>query len=186
MSMAFVTYAALLIADFKGSLKVSALPVIALGVNLWLGDRLVPHFRERRSLPNEGIRRSARYFATAVIGFGLVAGAIIGILMKIWDPVATSQQVAAVGASAGLYFGLSRGLGLGGYAVLRHVAIRMILIRARVIPVRLVRFLSDAEERILLQRNGSGFAFPHRLLQEHLAITPEALAARLGPAQGIP
>lgn len=186
MSIAFVDFAVYLIAGFKGSFSMSALPVIALGMNLWLGDRLVPHFRERRSLPNEGIRRSARYFATAAIGFGLVAGTIIGILVRIWDPGATFQQDTAVGAAACIYFGLSRGLSLGGYAVLRHFAIRMALIRAGAIPVRFVRFLRDAEQRILLQRDGSGFAFPHRLLQEHLATTPEALDARVDLAPRIP
>jgi hypothetical protein len=45
--------------------------------------------------------------------------------------------------------------------------------------LRYVRFLHDAEGRVLLRRTGSGFAFPHRMLQEHLSTTPEKLVRRL-------
>jgi hypothetical protein len=59
----------------------------------------------------------------------------------------------------------------GGLAILYHWAIRTMLIRQKSIPLRFQYFLHDAEQRIPIYRVGSGFTFPHRLLQEHIAIS---------------
>jgi hypothetical protein len=44
--------------------------------------------------------------------------------------------------------------------------------------------MHDAEQRILLRRVGSGFAFPHRRLLEHLDTQPEDLVQRLAARPG--
>jgi hypothetical protein len=49
--------------------------------------------------------------------------------------------------------------------------------KAHSIP--LSKFLHYAENRILLRRIGNGFAFPHRLIQEHLNTSAADLLARL-------
>jgi hypothetical protein len=47
------------------------------------------------------------------------------------------------------------------------------------LPLRLLGFLNGAQQRILMYRAGGGFIFPHRLIQEHLAVPCEDLLPRL-------
>ncbi|WP_189135450.1 NACHT domain-containing protein [Wenjunlia tyrosinilytica] len=152
----------------------------ALGcAELFISDRLIPHITEHRAQPNEGIRRSARYCAISAICFGLTAGVLTAGITMLSDDTTTPGRMALTGLIVGTYIGLSRGLGLGGYAVLRHIVMRVLLARSGSAPLRYKHFLHDSEIRILLRRSGSGFIFPHQLLLEHFDIPYESLLARV-------
>ena len=116
--------------------------------------------------PNEGIRRSAR---SALLGalvfalvFGLIPGAIVGVFPNAGDPL-------VFGLAFGVSSALLGGLAYGGYAVLSHLALRLVLWWNGVMPLRYVRFLDYAAERIFLRKAGGGYIFVHRLLMEHFA-----------------
>lgn len=64
---------------------------------------------------------------------------------------------------------LAGGLSFGGLACLRHLVLRGLLIYGGFTPVRYVRFLDEATERLFLRRAGSGYLFIHRLLLDYLA-----------------
>ncbi|GAA0904510.1 NACHT domain-containing protein [Virgisporangium aurantiacum] len=155
-------------------------------LNLSLSDRLAPRVVDRRPRPTEGIRRSVRHSVGALTIFGVGFGAAAsGVAAMMAD--AAPRRVALVGVIVGAYVGLSRALGLGGYAILRYAAVRMALARARFAPVRYARFLRDVEGRGLLHRAGSGYVFPHRLIQEHLAVPfDQEVRARLIPTEEAP
>jgi transcriptional regulator with XRE-family HTH domain len=137
--------------------------------------------QDRQSL-NQGVRRSA--VNSAIIGL-LSAGAIgglglIGNCLSYW---------LNEGLSTGLNEGLDKGLGYalssawlfaisggligwaisGGWAVLRHFALRRLLHRRHVFPWHAQGFLDNAIACILLQRVGGGYSFIHRLLLEYFA-----------------
>jgi hypothetical protein len=72
-------------------------------------------------------------------------------------------------ATFGLIFGLNFGLKYGGYSVIKHYALRLILNWNNFIPWKFVPFLDYCTDLIFLQRVGSGYIFVHRLLMEHFA-----------------
>ncbi len=61
----------------------------------------------------------------------------------------------------GLVFGLAAGLGFGGLACLQHLVLRTALTVNGFAPLRYVRFLDDATERLFLRHAGSGYLFVH-------------------------
>jgi eukaryotic-like serine/threonine-protein kinase len=131
-----------------------------------LSAGLVSGLREERFVPNEGIRRSARYALVAGLSAGLVGGVAGGL---------------AAGRLAGLASGLSAGLGFGlvftltvamvfgGAACLQHFVVRAWLAREGIAPWRYGPFLEAMAQRLLIRRSGNAYLFPHRLLRDHLA-----------------
>jgi len=129
---------------------------------------------ETRAVPNEGIHRSARSALFVGLVYGLLGGLFGGLLVGLFVG-------AVVGLVAGLVFGLSIGLvvglvgglfsGLvaGGEACIKHVALRLWLIRNGSTPWNYVKFLDHAAERILLRKVGGGYVFLHRMLLEYFA-----------------
>ncbi len=93
---------------------------------------------------------------------GLVFGLVIGLVggLVIW---------LGGGLALGLVAGLGWGLLNGGYAVINHFTLRLLLTRANSMPLNYVRFLDYAAERILLRKVGGGYIFIHRMLMEHFA-----------------
>jgi hypothetical protein len=131
-----------------------------------LASGLTSKMRETRTSPNEGIRRSARN----AVGVGLTAGLVLGLLIgMIFGRAFTWVVGLNIGGAVGITFGLAVGLREGGGAVLRHLALRMLLVRNKFVPWRYVEFLEYATARIFLRRAGGGYIFVHRLLQEHFA-----------------
>jgi hypothetical protein len=105
---------------------------------------------ETRDLPNEGIHRSAR---NALV-FGLVLG------LGCW---------VILGPGFGRVLGLLFGLKAGGAAGLKHLVLRLWLIRNGSTAWKYVRFLDYAADRILLHKVGGGYAFIHRMLLDYFA-----------------
>ncbi|NJL49212.1 MAG: hypothetical protein HC929_19340, partial [Leptolyngbyaceae cyanobacterium SM2_5_2] len=54
----------------------------------------------------------------------------------------------------------------------QHLALRLVLYRANVIPWNYARFLNYGCERFLVQQVGGRYQFVHRLVQEWLAAMP--------------
>lgn len=105
---------------------------------------------ETRTRPNEGIHRSAGGALIVGLNFGFVVGVVQGV-------------------GAGLLAGVITALAFGGGAFLSHYALRLVLWRSDVLPLRCARFLDYAAERIFLRKVGGGYIFIHRYLLEYFA-----------------
>jgi len=139
---------------------------VASGLVAVLSGGLSSQMSATRTTPNEGMRTSAHN----AIGIGLTASLVIGLAAGlIFGWTFTAVVGLSIGAAFGLSFGLIVGLKEGGGAVLRHVALRILLVRNGFAPWRYVRFLEYARERIFLRRAGGGYIFVHRLLREYFA-----------------
>lgn len=123
-----------------------------------LDFELIRSDASRRSVPNEGVRRSARYALVGSAG-GALAGGLVGGL-------AGGVSGAWFGASL---FGLIVAMMVGLHPCLQHLILRLFLWRNGSAPLNYVRFLDHAVERIFLHRVGGGYAFVHRELLEHFA-----------------
>ncbi|MEU6426139.1 helix-turn-helix transcriptional regulator [Microbispora sp. NPDC046973] len=141
------------------------------------GNNFEPSLKEERATPNEGIRRSLRFaIVQGAAHATLVAGCLLAVFRTAGAPLPNALLMAGFPASL---FGMARAYRYGGLALVRHWTIRACLAASGDSPFRCKQFLHDAEQRILLRRIGGGYAFPHPLLQEHLAIAPDTLLSRL-------
>lgn len=143
---------------------------LATGLSVWhivvfvsgLDHRIV----SASSRPNEGIRRSTR----SAIRNGLVGWVVVWVGGEVSEGLALGlRAVLNSGLTSGLTSGLVVGLAFGGYAVLSHLALRVVLWRHGAMPLNYVRFLDYCVERIFLRRVGGGYIFVHRMLLEYFA-----------------
>jgi len=163
--------------EVLGSLLAAGL-LVGLGVPLIGG--LARELRYQRTMPNEGIRRSARNALVAglLVGPGafLIALLVVGLI---------GGLAAALGA--GLLVGLAAGLGVGlvygGAACVQHYLIRAAMTRQQCAPWRYGQFLEAMTKRLLLRRAGSAYVFIHRLLRDYLAESVQAEQAMSLPMQ---
>ena len=119
---------------------------------------------ETKSSPNQGILLSIRnaFFAGLIIG--LVIG-LIGVLLSFGD-LSDALNTMLSGVLIG---GLIGALYYGGFDVIQHYALRLLLVLQGHTPADYARFLDYAVDRIFLQKVGGGYRFIHRLLLEHFA-----------------
>jgi eukaryotic-like serine/threonine-protein kinase len=158
----------------------AALAGIVLGG--MVGDQL-----DVQTRPNQGIRRSARSALRVWLVFGLTAapmGAFLSVLITTMlandvnlraDVFFWIGSIVSSALVAWVVVGIIGALGFGGYAVLSHIALRLILWRSGAAPLDYVRFLDYCVERIFLRKVGGGYIFVHRLLMEHFASLQEKL-----------
>lgn len=128
--------------------------------------------------PGAGLRRSARSAATAGLFF-LFAGGLSGLLLLAAGARVLSalEEGVTIGWSfylyAGALFAVQIGsvgaLCFGGYTLSSHLALRLVLWRAGLLPWRLGALLEEGAERALLRRVGGGYIFLHRVFLEHFA-----------------
>jgi hypothetical protein len=125
--------------------------------------------------PNQGIhatRRTMRRagipfaFINAAIGYG--AGTLFGSLLNF------SLKLQLNWPLIGLGLGLLGPLRYGGLTLWRHYLLRFRLSRQGVLPFstndrKLIAYLDDMVDHLLLRRVGGGWIFIHRHLQEHFA-----------------
>jgi DNA polymerase III delta prime subunit/MFS family permease len=132
--------------------------------------------------PNEGIWRSGRrgvlLVLCAILVFGLGAGTVFGLFSRsITDFLYAWIYGPLLGVGAGLIFGLAFGL-VGGRtglaAFLQHFTLRLFLARLKLLPWKLIPFLDEATDRLLLHRVGGSYLFVHRLLRDVLATQEES------------
>jgi NACHT domain len=163
--------------NFSVWLALTPMVVIWITVHSLTDSNFVPGLREQRSEPNEGIRRSFRH--------ALVSGSILALPLSLYFTTfmyllgGPFGHLLFMGTVLGLTYGLGRAFQLGGSACVCYWTTRIRMRRSGSAPLRYKRFLHDAEQRILLRRVGSGFSFPHRLLQEHLGTMPDERLKRL-------
>lgn len=163
-------------------LSLTPMVMIWLAVHTITDTNFVPALRAERNLPNEGIRRSLRH--------ALVAGLVLAAPLSAYFTISMSllkvplANVIYMGIVLALTYGLGRAFQLGESACTCYWTVRVRLHRLGHAPLRYQRFMHDAEQRILLRRVGSGFAFPHRRLLEHLDAQPDDLVQRLAARPG--
>lgn len=126
------------------------------------------------TLPNQGIRRTARNALMVGVFAALCVGLLITLMIRLllvlslgelapWSEVVSA--VMLLGSLGGLYWGMR----YGGLSYLQHYALRLLLVRQGVMPFRYVPFLDFAAQRILLRKVGGGYIFIHRLLLDYFA-----------------
>lgn len=120
---------------------------------------------EKRTAPNQGIRRSAANTITFALAGWFIFG-IIAVLAR-WRFLGVSPD-AYTFISSGLIGGLIGAI-VPGIACLQHFILRFMLWRNGYIPWNYARFLNYATERLFLQKVGGRYRFIHDLLREHFA-----------------
>ena len=108
-----------------------------------------------KTVPNEGIHRSARMAESIGLSTGLL---LAGLRYELLG-----------GLFGGPLIGLAIGLRYGGRACLQHLVLRLALRYHGSISRRYADFLDYAAERLFLRKVGGGYIFIHRLLQEYFA-----------------
>jgi hypothetical protein len=122
---------------------------------------------ETKTVPNQGMRRSA-WHALVIGGMcGLCAGSIAGVMQRLLGEDALTS--VRVGISVLLGYAAMVGLVYGGLACFQHAVVRWLLWRSGAAPLRYAAFLDDCTGRIFLHRIGGGWIFVHRLLLEYFA-----------------
>ena len=138
-----------------------------------------------QSWPNRGMHTSAVVIVLmasrmALLGAGL--GALAGVYshfvdlttpyVKLLIPYVHSHLAAmALGyAVVGFSLGLVLSLAVSGSDIIfRHIALRLVLAACGAIPLNVVKFLDDCDQRLLLRKVGGSYTFVHRLLLDHFA-----------------
>jgi len=147
----------------EGGLFVGLIAGLVFGLIPLLSGEAV----ETRQQPNQGTLRSIKM----ALATGLIVGAIVGPIFG-WRGEQSFRAFTTL--SVGLIFGLSLGLVGGGLFVIRHFVLRSMLWIGRSTPIRYVRFLDYAAERLFLRKVGGGYIFVHRMLLEYFASLPES------------
>jgi len=160
-------------------LRPLAVSVVVSGLILGLLGGLRINVIETKTLPNQGIRLSARNGVAVGLVSGLLIPSMVGLaitgLIFVFYP--TSRQDFLSGlwefltGLSGLFvaFAVLTALWYGGLDVVQHLILRLIFYLKGYIPWNLAHFLNYAAERIFLQKVGSGYKFFHRLLQDYFA-----------------
>ncbi len=142
-----------------------------------------PALREGSLRPNQGMRQSLMNgvaigtlgFVAAAFTFGVVVvPAVLPYLDQRSSLVGLPHPAWSAAAIVGPMVGLISGMVQGGWAVLVHVATRVVLAATSAVPLRLVPLLDEAVELSLLRRIGGGYLFAHRTFQQALAAPEEA------------
>jgi NACHT domain len=166
-----------------GMVVFGILGALVTGVVFGPVSALEPRLNVTPAAPGWGMRTSRR---NALVGGlvggllgaltgGLVGGLIGGPVAGLSPPPGSAQQNLALalgldnGLDFALVFGLIAWLRRGGGALMRHLALRRLLVRSGCAPRDYVAFLDHATRLILLRRRGGGYEFVHRLLLEHFA-----------------
>lgn len=69
----------------------------------------------------------------------------------------------------GTLFGLVVAMQFGGYAIIKHYALRVTIENDKTMPTGIIKSLENAVKLNLLYEVGGGFMFTHRLIMEHFA-----------------
>jgi serine/threonine protein kinase len=121
---------------------------------------------ELHSLPNQGMRAT---FATAIRG-GLFSGlTIILIALVGYAPVTSVAFGLGIGSVIGAIVSYTYWFGYGGFPLIQHLTLRLVLHRNKFIPQNYARFLDYAASLILMRKVGGGYIFIHRYLLEYFA-----------------
>ena len=123
---------------------------------------------EKRTVPNQGIWRSAVNTAN----FAFVGWLVFGLIVVLAKWLFARVDVDAYTLISSGMLGVLIGGVVPGTACLQHLTLRLILWQNGYIPWNYARFLNYATERVFLQRVGGRYRFIHDLLREHFAQMP--------------
>ena len=124
---------------------------------------------ETKTVPNQGIWRSAFNAGWVGLSFGLIIAALLGLWFALRDLNNTCKLLIAVPIIVVGFGGLGVLVNEAGKACIRHFTLRVLLFVQDIIPWNYSRFLDCAVEAIFLQRAGGAYFFMHRMLMEHFA-----------------
>ncbi|MCP5101222.1 MAG: hypothetical protein GY943_37225 [Chloroflexi bacterium] len=117
------------------------------------------------------VRGVLKWSWRSAVLFGAV-GALLSLVWSgiIWlsDPTAVTVNPAS-GLHTGIMLGILAGTVHGFNDVIKHIIVRLLLWRKQDVSLNYVRLLNYATDCVLLQKVGGGYAFRHRLLQDHFA-----------------
>jgi DNA polymerase III delta prime subunit len=116
-----------------------------------------------RTVPNEGILRSARRALSIGIPAGVIGGSIAGVLIR---PIASVYTTVMMS----FFFAFSVGLSFGGRTCLRHITLRLLLVYNDFAPLRYNAFLEDSTDRLVLRRSATGYIFFHQMIRSYFAV----------------
>ena len=156
---------------------------LSLGMSLGMTFGLINDIKgseiETKTIPNQGIRRSARNVGVTglitcliFVPFYWFNGLLIIIFYKglIFNISAWGESSLFDLITPGLRWGLMSGLIFGGgLACIRHLSLRLILHHSNYIPWDYAKFLDFVSDRLLMKKIGGGYVFFHRMLLEHFA-----------------
>jgi hypothetical protein len=117
--------------------------------------------KDLSNIPNQGIWQLMKKPIFSGLLLTLFWGSFFG-MQYLPDPKSVLIAVLAFGFT----FGLLGGLAGGGFACIRHFALRFTLHYHNQIPWNLSGFLNSNVNRIILPKIGGGYKFFHPLLQE--------------------
>ena len=145
--------------------------VVLMIVGLIVGGAFhgyIPTARPIASIPNQGIILSGKRSLIHGVVLGLIAGASWGVCIGIGEGDGMLGLRTFFYGFVAVY--LIAGFWFGGLDVMRHTLLRVLLAFFGYLPLRLVPFLNFAETKLsFLKRDGGGYQFIHRYLQEHFA-----------------
>lgn len=133
---------------------------------------------EQRTVPNQGIKNSAKNFTIFLLICGVIGAVILGVLIWVIEhirmtktpeilPVIITGMI--IGGMIVMSVGMITGRKFGGAACIQHFHLRLILCQKGRIPWNYARFLDYASKRLLMKKVGGGYIFYHRMLMEHFA-----------------
>ena len=129
------------------------LKVKSIAETIYPGQRLVSSIK---------ISLLVLFFAELI--FALSYGTIIWIVLQ-----AGGTSMLLIGVILAFLIGLIGWLLFGGFAIIQHYLLRLLLNLSNLLPWKLVPFLDHCVDLIFLRRVGGGYIFVHRLLMEHFA-----------------
>lgn len=123
---------------------------------------------EGKTLPNQGIRSSAKNMISGGLVVGLAVGLAVG-LVSVFAYTSELRGALISGVRIGLLCSLIGALWFGGLDIIRHYTLRLILIIQGYTPPNYIHFLNHTTDLIFLQKAGGSYRFIHRLIQKHFA-----------------
>ena len=164
-----------LVDGLVGGLVVGLLSGLFAGLFVGLFNGLLRGLRPRpvseHSAPNRGTLRSLRYaLRIAVSGCALVALLLIASQSPLSGADIKDRLVVGVIGATWLVTSLLS-LAKGGLFALRHYTVRLFLWGLGSAPLRYVRFLNEAAERLFLIRRGGSYEFFHLTFRDYMAET---------------
>ncbi len=135
-------------------ITLACMPFVVLNAVLFGGWWSRKQLPEQHSSPNEGIWHSGKK--------GLIVGSIYGLIFGLVSGL-------IFGLASGLFSGLVVWLGFGLGDFFQHFLLRLFLSRSHQLPWKLVPFLDEAADRLLLRKVGGDYIFVHRELLDYFA-----------------
>jgi len=144
--------------------------VLLAGLMFGLEAALETRSMSVRLAPNRGTQRSLHH-AMTIAGGAVALVLSVGLLMVDGFHLLAPRFLGITQAALAclLLWGLALGFKKGGFFALQHYTIRLFLWRQGVVPLRYVRFLNEAVERLFLIRRGGSYEFFHLTFRDFMA-----------------